>query len=76
MALKPSGIHTYEDFTMTHLANSKSYTFKDGLASMAAKAVGIDPELAVAAGEGARRSQRHPKGRQGPQPRRPRQLRA
>jgi hypothetical protein len=39
---------------MTHSPDCKNYTFKDGLASMAAKAVGIDPDLAVAAGEGAR----------------------
>jgi hypothetical protein len=31
-----------------------SYTFKEGLTMMAAKAVGIDPELAVNAGENAR----------------------
>ena len=31
-----------------------SYTFKEGLTLMAAKAVGIDPDLAVNAGDEAR----------------------
>lgn len=35
-------------------ASRNSFTFKEGLTMMAAKAVGIDPDLAVAAGEGAK----------------------
>lgn len=39
---------------MTQTNRRNSYTFKEGLTMMAAKAVGIDPYLAAEAGEGAK----------------------
>jgi hypothetical protein len=35
---------------MPHTQRRNSYTFKEGLTMMAAKAIGIDPDLAVDAG--------------------------